>query len=259
MDNQFGKLTTIISTVRHGEKNNFGELTDQGAKQSSKKGQALEHLHGDVILLHSGVNRVKETLTYMAKSLQENTFADFAETKEKQTTIGSFTDYTSHYLHYLYDPKNKGEYFVKWEEVNGDPVAELNRMKRFLELGSNSTEPEIYPSPREMAIRLGRVIATEIDFATITIPEVRTNYINGSHEPVIMAFLYYFLQDFPKESQPKNLNFLEEINGTLGFTEGFEIKVYQKLRGENTVIFKFRDITKVIEQEKLKTFCLGLD
>ena len=246
MDNQLGKLTTIISTVRHGEKNNFGELTDQGAIQSTEKGEGIEHLHGDVILLHSGVNRVRETLTHMAKSLQEK-------------PIGSFTDYTSHYLHYLYDPKNKGEYFVKWEEVNGNAEAELNRMKNFLGLGSNSTEPEIYPSPREMAIRLGRVIVTEIDFATITIPEVRTNYINGSHEPVIMAFLYYFLQDFPEESQPKNSNFLEEINGTLGFTEGFEIKVYQNLRGKNTVIFKFRNITKEIEQEKLKTFCLGSD
>jgi hypothetical protein len=239
MDIQQGQLTTIISTVRHGEKNDFGELTEQGARQAMEKGLGIENLQGDVILLHSGVSRVKESLTWMAKSLQ------------KTSGKGSFTDYSSHYLHYLFDTKNKGRYFVKWEEVNGNPEAELLRMKSFLELENNSTEPDIYPSPRDMAIRLGRVIVTEIDFATITIPEVRTNYINGSHEPVIMSFLYYFLQNY----HPQHSEFFKQHNVSLGFSEGFEIKVYQNLMGKNKVVLKFRDITKEIDQNKLKDFC----
>jgi hypothetical protein len=239
MDTQLGQLTTIISTVRHGEKNELGELTEQGAKQAMEKGLGIENLQRDIILLHSGVNRVKESLTWMAKSLL------------KDSGKGSFTDYTSHYLHYLFNSKNKGKYFVKWEEVNGNIEAELTRMKNFLELESTSTEPDIYPSPREMAVRIGRVIATEIDFATITIPEVRTNFINGSHEPVIMSFLYYFLQNF----HPQHKEFFKLHNISLGFSEGFEIKVYQNLMGKNKAVLKFRDISKEIDQNKLKDFC----
>jgi len=239
MDTQSGQLTTIISTVRHGEKDKLGELTEQGAKQAMEKGLGIENLQGDVILLHSGVNRVRESLTWMAKSLQ------------KKSNNGTFTDYSSHYLHYLFDPKNKGNYFVKWEEVNGNSTAELLRIKSFLELEGNSTEPEIYPSPREMAIRLGRVIATEIDFATITVPEIRTNFINGSHEPVIMSFLYYILQNY----HPRHKEFFKLHKESLGFSEGFEIKVYQNLIGRNKVVLKFRDITKEIDQNKLKDFC----
>lgn len=240
MDTNIGKLTTIITTVRHGEKSTMGELTENGVQQAKETGLKIENLQGDVILLHSGVNRVKESLEWMAKSLYEKTAVEV-----------SFSDYTSHYLQYLYNPQIKGEYFGNWDAVDGNAELELLRMKNFLAMENNSSEPQIYPSPREMAVRLARVIATEIDFATITIPEVVTNFINGSHEPVIMAFLYYFLQDF----QPKDPNFLETIKGTLGFSEGFEIKVYENLQDKNTVIFKFREITKILDQNQLKDFC----
>jgi hypothetical protein len=58
-----------------------------------------------------------------------------------------------------------------------------------------------------MAIRLARVLSTEIDLATITIPEIMDNIINGTHEPVLMSFLYYFLQDY----NPTDSNFVDSI------------------------------------------------
>ncbi len=251
MEDQFGKLTTIISTVRHGEKDDTGKLTELGEKQALETGLGIEHLKGDIVLLHSGVARVRKTLTTMALALQQ---LEYSEQSGDANRLGTFKDYTSHYLHYLYDPDNKGELFSHWDDINGDLEAEFVRMQKFLEQADVSSEPEVYPSPREMAKRLARVIATEIDFATITIPEVRTNFINGSHEPVIMAFLYYFLQDFNPLS---SFDFLKELTGTLGFAEGFEIKVFQNLIGKNTVMFKFRNKTLELDQNKLKDFCIS--
>ncbi len=236
LDNQ--KLTAIISTIRHGEKDENGALTEAGRMQATKAAAIISHLEGDVVLLHSSVDRVKDTIIHTAKSLNPE---------------GSFASYTSHYLHYLFDPSNKGEFFTRWDDVNGNSEKEFERMKNFLAMENISTEPHIYPSPKEMAIRLGRVIITEIDFATITVPEIRTNYINGSHEPVIMAFIYYLLQDF----EPKDNNFMEGIGRSVDFTEGFEIYVYQDLSGENKVIFKFRNIEKEIDQNRLRMFCMN--
>lgn len=232
------KLTAIISTIRHGEKDETGALTENGKIQASKAAAIISHLEGDVILLHSVVDRVRDTIINTANSLNPE---------------GSFSNYISHYLHYLYDPSNKGEFFSKWDDVNGIPEKELERMKNFLEMKDKSTEPDIYPSPKQMAIRLGRVLITEIDFATITIPEVRTNFINGSHEPVIMSFLYYFLQDF----EPKDPDFMNKLGRSVDFTEGFEIKVYQTLTDENKVILKFRDFEKEIDQNELRRFCMN--
>jgi len=248
MDDYDLKPKAIITTIRHGEKDKDGALTERGRQQAAERGDHVHYLHGDIILLHSGVTRVKDTLESFAKHL--NLKGDISgETLEREL---KFQSYTSQYLQYVYDSKNKGELFGNWDNVEGRE-AEEERMRKFLSQNSSSSEPDIYPSPKQMAVRLARVIATQIDFATITIPEVRTNFVNGSHEPVLMSFLYYFLQDY----DPTDIEFLQKIGGSVDFTEGFGIYIYDQQDGSNKVIFKFRDIEKEIDQSRLKAFCLS--
>ncbi|MFS8130830.1 MAG: histidine phosphatase family protein [Candidatus Dojkabacteria bacterium] len=248
MDDYESKPKAIITTIRHGEKDKDGALTERGRQQAAERGDHVHYLQGDIILLHSGVTRVKDTLESFAKHL--NLKEDISSDALKNEF--NFQSYTSQYLQYVYDSKNKGELFGSWDSVEGRE-AEEERMAKFLSQNNVSSEPEIYPSPKQMAIRLARVIATQIDFATITVPEVRTNFVNGSHEPVIMSFLYYFLQDF----NPSDSLFLQKIGGSVDFTEGFGIYIYDQPNGSNKVIFKFRDIEKEMDQVKLKEFCLS--
>jgi hypothetical protein len=63
--------------------------------------------------------------------------------------------------------------------------------------------------------------------------------------------LYYFLQD----NNPVNANFIESIGGTVGFSEGFDIYIYQNLAGDSKVVFKFRDIEKEIDVVGLRKYC----
>lgn len=249
MNNYNTDLTAIISTIRHGEKDKMGNLTDRGVVQSIDKGKSNKHLRGDIVLLHSGSDRVRDTISSFAQYLGENN----VETAGRLTSSNlEYKSFTSHYLQYLYDPSKKGKLFSEWDNVNGE-IAEAKRMNDFLNQRDVSSEPEIYPSPKHLAIRLARVIATEIDFSTITTPEVRSNYVNGSHEPVITAFLYYFLQDY----SPISNDFIGEIGGIVDFCEGFDIEIYQNIKSNNVVIFKFRDIVKEIDQGDLKKFCMS--
>ena len=242
-------ITAIISTIRHGEKDELGKLTLNGFLQGINKGKQTRHLKGDIVLVHSGVDRVKDTLLSFANYLGNK---EVAVSEDLIKNLKNYNSYISHYLQYLYDSSNKGLLFKSWDNIKDNEACD-RRMNEFLNLRDFSPEPDIFPSPKHMAIRVARVLATEIDFATITIPEVRTNFINGTHEPVIMAFLYYFLQNF----QPKLKNFTKVIGGSVNYSEGFEIRIYQDLKGDNRVIFKFRDIIKDVDQVKLKEFCLS--
>jgi len=112
-------------------------------------------------------------------------------------------------------------------------------MNGFLITDHVSKEPTVFPSPHEMYLRLLKVIKGQIAFASLTNADNRTNFVNGTHEPNIMAFLYYFL----KEDNESSLDFISRIGGSIGFTEGFTIKVFQS--GENFEFeFEFRDIIR---------------
>lgn len=103
-----------------------------------------------------------------------------------------------------------------------------------------------------MAQRLGKVLLAQIDFATITTPEVRTNFVNGTHEPVITSFLYYFLQNY----KPEDDQFIQKIGGTVHFSEGFDIYIYQNPRDEIETVFKFRNFAAKVDVRRLREFCL---
>lgn len=229
------KLASIITTVRHGEKDELGELTQAGVQQSALRGKKVSYLKGSTLLFTSGVKRVTETVANLTDAF---------------TTQGEFNAnnvFESHYLHYLYDPTKKGELFSNWDSADHDPA---ERIQDFLNQNMESTEPEIYPSPHQMAVRLARVLITQIDFATITVPDVMSNFVNGTHEPVITSFLFYFLNNF----QAGSGNFINEIGGTIDYAEGFEILIYQALNKPTKLSFQFRDREIALDQNKLREF-----
>jgi len=228
-------LTAIITTIRHGEKDETGALTNTGFIQAKSAGLATQHIKGDIILFHSGVDRVKKTILEFGKYLHLS--------KEQLTDevihTGHLQTYVSPYLHYLYNPKIKGEYYSNWDNIDHTKENINKRMDGFLITDNVSKEPTISPSPHEMYLRLLKVIKGQIAFTSLTNADNRTNFINGTHEPNIMAFLYYFL----KEDNESSHDFIDRIGGSIGFAEGFTIKVFQD--GENFEFeFEFRDIIK---------------
>lgn len=223
-------LTAVISVIRHGEKNAEGLLTDEGKRQAKQRGIQMPHLKGDVILFHSGVGRVKDTIHAIGAHLHLNTNDDLEKELEEQRDLQT---YTVPKLHYLFDAKQKGDLFSHWDDEGQN---ETVRMQEFLAHDKKSTEPTIYPAPYVIARRLLDVIQTQIHFALLTLPEQRTNFINGTHEPVIMSFLRYVIIGSAPDS------FVSDIGGSVQFAEGFDLFVYQNDDASlKKIIFIFRD------------------
>lgn len=229
------KLSSIITTVRHGHKNDAGELTEIGIEQAKKRGAETQYLKGDTVLLTSGVGRVTDTIGHITNGFSGSFPEHFRLT------------YNSHYLHYLFDSNKKGGLFSRWDNIS-EP--QEKRMQDFLNQGDISNEPDIYPSPKVMAVRIARILITQIDFATITVPEVMSNFINGTHEPVITSFLYYFLNNY----SPKDVSFISKIGGIIDYAEGFNLFVYQALNSQTKITFKFREMEFELDQNDLRSF-----
>lgn len=230
-------LTSLITSVRHGHKDDLGELTEIGIEQARKIGERIDYLAGETLLFHSGVGRVARTIEEIYKV--------------KNVNPDKISSYESHFLHYLYNPQVKGNLFANWDNSLQDPELRINA---FLSQGESTDEPDIYPSPKEMAVRFARVLITQIDFVTITIPDVMTNFINGTHEPVMMSFLYYFLNDYNPE---KADGFADKIGGSIDFSEGFNVSVFQQVNMPTKLVFNFRDIEKDMNQNELRKFASG--
>ncbi len=240
-------LTAIISTIRHGHKDKTGGLTETGHRQAKERAIGTKYLKGDIILFHSGVGRVRDTILTAGKFLH----VDNAAEADKVIEETNLQDYASSFLHYLFNKDKKGEYFGHWDDIEETYESVTARMNGFLAQGDRSHEPEIYPSPLLMAKRLARVLVTEIEFATLTEESYRTNFINGTHEPVLMAFLYYFLNGY----KPGRDDFVTNLGGSVNFAEGFELLVNQE-NDRNDVEFMFRDIKRTVNQKELKQFSL---
>jgi hypothetical protein len=230
------KPTSLISTLRHGKKNAAGQLEEEGKIQSARKGIQIEHLEGDIILFHSGEQRVKDTIAIIGGNLYKNKeeeLTDYLETKF------DLQDYTVPTLHFLKDRNERSNYFSNWDgETNENYLAD------FINMDSDFTEPERAYSSIEMASNLANILMTQIKFSTLTSEERKANFVNGSHEPVIMSFLYYVLRD---EAASESVSeFIERIGGSINYTEGFDIKVFQNGLKLESLILEFRNIEKEI-------------
>lgn len=234
--------------MRHGQKDQDGNLTHQGKIQARKRGVALKGLGGSIILLHSGVGRVKESIRDAARYLN---LTDYKE-EELEEGVG-IADYVAPDLHYLRDPSIKSDFYNHWDDIdfeNKDLVH--NRMREFLQLDDRTLDGGESFSPKEMARNIAIMAAIQIRFANMTDNSHLVNFINGTHEPVLMSFLHYFFFDF----RPTPDDNIFDIIGdeSINYSESFSFYVYHTGRREYDVEFHFRDLVRPVLTEKLREF-----
>jgi hypothetical protein len=236
--------------MRHGEKDDSGNLTNTGVEQAKIRGKNTKSLNGDILLFHSGVGRVRDTIRSMAANLHLN-----PESEESYEAGSHIIDYIAPGLHYLKDMNQKGAYFAGWDEnINlNDKNAIDERMRTFLNLDRQSPdESRTAFSPREMAQNIAIMIGIEVRFANMTSQNQVVNFVNGSHEPVLMAFVHYFLHGF----EPFGMDTISEVGGSIDYAESFNIEVtHMSIDPKDFVVtFKFREIERRMNLDVLRAF-----
>ena len=227
--------------MRHGEKDAGGKLTDTGTHQAKLRGVSTKNLDGDVLLFHSGVGRVQDTVRTMAKYLH------MSDKKEEFYESGrNIIDYVVPGLHFLVNHDSKGDYHSEWNANEGSD----EYLKRFLELDWRSPEPGVWYSPRQMAQNFAQIIGIEVRFANMTDMKHVINIFNGSHEPVLTAFLCYFFQDY----NFKSAQFVDDFGGGVNFAESFEIALYNRTPTDFDVELTFRGVTKTLDLAATRRF-----
>lgn len=235
--------TALLAFIRHGEKNSDGTLTSNGFEQARNRGLGTESLNGNIILFHSGVGRVKDTVRTAAAHLQLN------ETSSERLEFSEhIVDYVAPGLHFLVAPNNKGSYHDVWENIEHSSEAIDNRMRDYLRLCDKSPEPGVWLSPKQMAQNVALMIGVEVRFANMTASPV--TFVNGTHEPIIMSFLHYFLHDF----NPGDADTVCELGGSVDYAEGFELFVQNKDNYHSIVTLRFRDIERSVDLDAVRAF-----
>ncbi|MFZ1258528.1 MAG: hypothetical protein WAQ25_03605 [Candidatus Saccharimonas sp.] len=240
--------TAQITFMRHGEKSDDGSLTGTGFEQARRTGQATTHLEGGAIMLfHSGVGRVKDTVRTMAAHLHLGP----GETGDYE--LGkNIVDYVAPNLHYLIDPTQKGDYFAHWDDIELNEGSIRHRMIEFLTV--NDPDPGFGFSAEKMARNIAQMIGIQVRFANMTDITQKVQFINGTHEPVIMAFLYYFINDFAPTDPAA---FLDTIGGSIEYTESFDIATWHSSPTDFVVELEFRDTRYPIDLDRLRQFAYG--
>jgi hypothetical protein len=246
-------LTALLTIVRHGEKDSNGKLTDHGAKQAVAKGLDTFYLGGGVKLFHSGVDRVQKTtdmigrfLPYTTRDVMNNPNREQEiEMSEQRFPLTALEE-----LHFDLDKKIQTTYFSPWNfQLSEEQKNKL--VQNYLEY--EDVQPERgAPSPKSLARRLGYIVSQSITDAIQTPYDNKTNYVFGTHEPVIMAFLFYALHNFT----PGNRTFTETVGGSVSFAEGFEIRVFQNEENEIRLFLFFRTYFTEFTLEELTSFTL---
>lgn len=237
-------ITARITTIRHGRKNEHGHLHDEGKKQAAHRAVSIEHLDGDLILFHSGEKRVRDTINIIGGNISKKSID---EVIDMLNTEHDLQDYVVPTLHFLKNKEEKSEYFSEWTEDIND-----SRIIGFIDKKSDFNDFKRAYSSIEMAKNLANVIYTQIKFSELTDSKYKTNFINGTHEPVIMSFLYYLLTDFRADKSISD--FISEIGGSVNYAEGFDIVVYQEGLKVGPIEFSFRNIKKNLDLKLLAEF-----
>ena len=125
-------------------------------------------------------------------------------------------------------------------------------MREFLQLDDRTLDGGESFSPKEMARNIAIMAAIQIRFANMTDNSHLVNFINGTHEPVLMSFLHYFFFDFRPTPDDNVFDIIGEES--INYSESFSFYVYHTGRREYDVEFHFRDLVRPVLTEKLREF-----
>lgn len=216
---RFGKNVEIHAVfVRHGEKGEGGELTDEGKRHASEFGERLANK--DAIKGYSSpVQRVVETV----EQIIENSPHD----KKLKTRIK--TELMPSLSSQEFDNK-----FGELEKQAPGAAAEW-----YLSFGSQRPDPKT-TSPHEIAESFAYILTKYLRMSDKLYSGSKIDIINGTHQGLTEFLLKEVLIRKIDDKEVVGFEKLEDIGGALKFTEGVEFVIKTDEHGNKNLIVNFR-------------------
>jgi broad specificity phosphatase PhoE len=228
---RFGRNVEIHAIfVRHGEKSESGELTDEGKKQAAEFGKNLESK--DAVKGYSSpVQRAIETV----EQIIENSPHDKKLKTRIRTEIGI--------------PPSSQEFYKKFKELEKQGPDEA--AKWFLSFGAERPDPET-ASPHEVAESFAYILTKYFKMADKLYSGSNIDLVNGTHQGLPETLLKEVLKrKIDDNEEVVGFDNLEEIGGALKFTEGMEFIIKTDERGDKKLTVNFRGQEYDIDMAKL--------
>jgi broad specificity phosphatase PhoE len=227
---RFGKNVEIHAIfMRHGEKGESGELTDEGKRQAIELGSDL--ISKDAIKGYSSpVQRVLETVQQVVEAAPH----DKKLNTRVRTEIGI--------------PPSSKEFIAKFrqlEKEGPDAAAEW-----YLSFGTEKPDSET-TSPHEIAESFAYVLTKYLRMADKLYTGSNIDLINGTHQGLPEALLKEILIRQKDDKTIIGFDKLEDIGGALKFTEGMEFLIKVDEQGNKSLKLNFRGQTYDLEMDKL--------
>jgi broad specificity phosphatase PhoE len=227
---RFGRNVEIHAVfVRHGEKGEGGELTEEGKNQAAEFGEQLEKkdaVKGYV----SPVQRAIETVERIIESSPHD--------KKLKTRIRTEIGI----------PPSSKEFYAKFKELEKqgpDAAAEW-----FLSFGAERPDTET-ASPHEVAESFAYVLAKYLRMADKLYSGSNIDLVNGTHQGLPESLLKEVLKRKMDDKEVIGFDKIEDIGGALRFTEGMEFVVKTDSEGNKRLTVNFRGQGYDIDMAKL--------
>lgn len=248
---QTDKLQGIITFIRHGEKNSEGTLTQKGELQVLAKAINTKYLGGEIVVYHSGIDRVKRTVNIVRSFLtfteDDLLSSSLEELISKQNLKPDANITATKNLHFLEDSMQRSNYYTSWDERI--KANEIGTVTEFLAFNKSTPEPGVVIPPKTIAQRVCQLLVEQIKMVLES--KTPVNIINGTHEPVLLAFASYLVN----EGKDLNDGFLDFLGGPIKFAETADIEVYKTNSGFE-YLMRFRHFQTKFTLEDLEKFIL---
>lgn len=215
--------------MRHGEKDEHGELTDEGKKQALEFGESIEDK--DAIKGYSSpVQRAVETV--------ERVIENSPHDKKLKTRIRTEIGIPS-------SSQNLRNKFKELEKLSPDAATEW-----YLSFGTEKPDLET-TSPHEIAESFAYVLTKYLRMAEKLYSGSNIDLINVTHQGLPEALLKEILIQQKDDQKIIGFDKLEDIGGALKFTEGMEFLIKTDEQGNKSLKLNFRGQTYDLEMDKL--------
>jgi broad specificity phosphatase PhoE len=227
---RFGQNVEIHAIfVRHGEKDESGNLTDKGKEQASDFGEKLESK--DAIKAYSSpVRRAVETV----EQVIENSPHDKKLKTRLKTKIGI--------------PQSSQEFYKKFKEL--EKLGDNEAAEWFLSFGSQKPDAET-SSPHEVAESFAYILTKYLRMTDKIYSRSNIDLIHGTHQGLPEALLKEVLKRKVDEKDIVGFEKLDDIGGALKFTEGMEFFIKTDEFGNKKINVNFRNQVYGIDMSKL--------
>lgn len=230
-EKRFGTNVQIHAIfMRHGEKDESGELTEEGKRQATELGNDL--VSKDAIKAYSSpAQRVLETVQQVVEAAPHD--------KKLNTRIRTELGLP---------PSSKlfSEKFEQLQKGGGDKAVEW-----YLSFGDKNPDSET-TSPHEIAESLAYIITKYLKMAGKLYSGSSIDLINGTHQGLPEALLKEVLKrKIDDKKEIIGFDNLEEIGGALKFAESMEFLIKTDEQGNKSLRLNFRGQTYDLEMDKL--------